>query len=210
MLYGYANMNWMLAQATFALSRLIEKNGYIAMPIPPSPPNDSENLVAMLSNRHAAVAAGLGELGWNSLLITRKTAGRLRLVSLITDAALEPDPILAGEPICNPEQCGYVCAKACPVNAISTTKSVEFSIAGRLQRHGVVNKWLCRSRQIAGAKGPWRPLIGEPPPLPKEITPEDWRARQKYTDPWDAMESNPIGRGDRCGQCIMVCPVALR
>ncbi|MBI2955473.1 MAG: hypothetical protein HYY30_14255 [Chloroflexi bacterium] len=208
MLYGYANMNWMLAQAAFSISRLLEKNGFIAMPIPTSPPNDSENNVGMMSNRHAAVAAGLGDIGWNSLLITPQTAGRLRLVSVITDAELEPDPLYEGERICDAEKCGYLCAKACPVGAISTTKPVELTIGGRVHRHGLIDKWRCRSR--LGVKGPWRPPVGDPPPLPKEITPQVWREYQKYQNPWDAAEAAPIGRGDRCGQCIMVCPVARR
>lgn len=43
-------------------------------------------------HRHAAVAAGMGELGQHQLLPTPEPGGKQKLVSIITDAPLKPDP----------------------------------------------------------------------------------------------------------------------
>ena len=63
------------------------------------------------SQRHAAVAAGLGELGLNNAFICPEYGIRLRLGSLITDAPLAPDPLDKIGNTC--DQCGE-CIKACP------------------------------------------------------------------------------------------------
>ncbi len=70
-----------------------------------------------ISYRHAAVLAGLGELGVNNLLLTPEHGPRVRMVALVTDAELEPGTPL--EPsLCRPEKCGYACVKACPAGAL--------------------------------------------------------------------------------------------
>ena len=207
LLYGYAELNWVMADAALAMARFIERKGKIALPIPPSPPNDTEELVGMFSNRHAAVAAGLGELGWNSLLITPQYAGRLRVVSVITEAELEPDPMYKGPSICDMKKCQLECIKACPVHAISTNNWAELTIEKRTFRHGVVDKWLCIHRQ-AVVPGPWRPPVGNPPPLPTELNARTRLKYDEYVSPWDKAEIISIGRADRCGLCIMACPIA--
>jgi len=63
------------------------------------------------SQRHAAVAAGLGELGLNNMLICPEYGIRVRLGSVITDAPLEPDPLDKVGETCT--QC-EACVKACP------------------------------------------------------------------------------------------------
>jgi epoxyqueuosine reductase len=64
-----------------------------------------------------AIDAGLGELGRNGLLITRKYGPRVRLCKVITDLPLVPDePVEIGvAQFC--EICG-LCAENCPSNAI--------------------------------------------------------------------------------------------
>jgi epoxyqueuosine reductase QueG len=69
------------------------------------------------SHRHAATRAGLGEFGYNNLLLTREYGPRQRLNSIITDAELVPDPLI-DEPICLRDQCG-LCLKACIMNCIT-------------------------------------------------------------------------------------------
>jgi len=70
-----------------------------------------------LSFRHMAVQAGLGEIGANNLLLTPQHGPRVRFVALLTDAELP-----AGKPLepglCQPEQCGYACVRACPAAAL--------------------------------------------------------------------------------------------
>lgn len=85
-------------------------------------PQFSETAAARLwekiSYRHAAVEAGLGEIGVNNLFLSREHGPRVRLAALLTDAELE-----FGKPLnpenCRPELCGYACVKACPAEALS-------------------------------------------------------------------------------------------
>jgi len=71
----------------------------------------------MLSLRHAAVAAGLGEFGWHSIVITPKYGTRNRFAAILTTAELEPDPLYDGAALCNPKTCG-VCSGICPNGCI--------------------------------------------------------------------------------------------
>ena len=53
----------------------------------------------MFSNRHAAVRAGLGEFGLNNVVVTPEYGPRVRFNSVITQAELEPSPLLK-EKVC--------------------------------------------------------------------------------------------------------------
>ena len=69
------------------------------------------------SHRHAATRAGLGEFGYNNLVLTREFGPRQRFNSIITDAELVPDPLVT-EPICLRDKCG-ICLKACIMSCIT-------------------------------------------------------------------------------------------
>ncbi len=68
---------------------------------------------SIISQKHAAQAAGLGTIGRHSLLITPEFGSMVWLGAVLTEAKLQPDPEL--EKICN--DCN-LCVKACPVNAL--------------------------------------------------------------------------------------------
>lgn len=109
------------------LACFIEDKGFRAYPVPCDVPYtdwDEENLHGRgdLSHRHAASAAGLGVLGKNTLLITPQYGNRVYLVSVLTDLAVEPDPLIKEE-LC-PEDC-RVCLDACPVGALDGTSVVQ-------------------------------------------------------------------------------------
>lgn len=72
----------------------------------------------VLSYRHAAAEAGLGNIGVNNLLLMPEHGPRVRFVALVTDADLEPGRPLA-EPVCQPERCGTACVRACPAGALT-------------------------------------------------------------------------------------------
>jgi epoxyqueuosine reductase QueG len=68
--------------------------------------------MGFFSQRHAAVRAGLGEFGLSGLVITPQYGPRVRYVSVITEAALEPDPLLK-EKVCMRGKCGGSAGPAC-------------------------------------------------------------------------------------------------
>lgn len=102
----------------------------------PKPPQG----FAPFSHRHAAVAAGLGEFGLNNLLLTKKYGPRQRLVSIITSAPLEPDPVPVDR-ICLGEKCS-LCTKSCPAGAFGDC--FDLDIAGRSCRLAKVDIEACR------------------------------------------------------------------
>ena len=69
------------------------------------------------SHRHAATRAGLGEFGYNNLVLTRQFGPRQRFNSFLTTAKLTPDPLVA-EPICLRDEC-RLCLKACIMDCIA-------------------------------------------------------------------------------------------
>jgi len=69
------------------------------------------------SHRHAATRAGLGEFGYNNVVLTKAFGPRQRFNSIITDAELSPDPLVS-EPICLRDKC-KLCLKACIVSCIT-------------------------------------------------------------------------------------------
>lgn len=102
----------------------------------PKPPGG----FAPFSHRHAAVAAGLGELGLNNLLLTPQYGPRQRLVSIITRAPLAADPLIA-EPICLGEKCA-LCIRKCPAHAFGD--AYDLDIGGRKNRLARIDIEACR------------------------------------------------------------------
>lgn len=94
-----------------------EKAGFLAVPVPT---NDSQwdtktqRWRSIVSQKHAAQAAGLGTIGRHSLLITPEYGSMVWLGAVLTTAELTPDPLQA--PAC--DNCGR-CVAACPVNALA-------------------------------------------------------------------------------------------
>ena len=84
--------------------------------------------LGFFSQRHAAVRAGLGEFGLSGLVITPQYGPRVRYVSVITEAELEPDPLLT-EKICMRGKCGKdnqpACWQRCGNNALSIRDGVD-------------------------------------------------------------------------------------
>ncbi len=96
---------------------------------------DAINRVEMVpdfSHRYAAVACGLGQLGWSGNLMTPQFGAAVYLASILTSVELEADPLLEENPC---DKC-KLCTTACPVEMISTKESVSVTIAGREYSHG--------------------------------------------------------------------------
>lgn len=94
----------------------MEKYQTVCIPIPATECEKDANTGrsrSIVSQKHAACAAGLGTIGRHSLLITPEFGSMIWLGCVLCETELEPDELK--EPICN--QCG-LCVSSCPVNAL--------------------------------------------------------------------------------------------
>lgn len=135
--FCYAGLNGMLDRATYKIARFIEKHGVEAMSGlagaslrewggPRATPDKPMRQVT-IQLRIAAVLAGLGEIGWSKVFMTREFGPRQRIKILLTDAELEPDPIKIGK-LC--DKCKR-CVVECPGGAIPKTKAVSIEVEGK-------------------------------------------------------------------------------
>jgi epoxyqueuosine reductase len=199
MWYGYVVANWDLSSAASRLVRFLEVKGFKALPFPPTGLLYKYGNVADFSHRHAAVAAGLGEFGFSGLLLTPEFGPRQRIVSIITDAPLQPSPMYNGAKLCQPNACGQACIKACPTTAM--TGKVSLTIDDRTFEHAKLNGVKCK--WLFAEKGFRRTKV----PMPPNPTDEDWRAVLGSTKPhpFDAA-LNQFTFVPHCGACIFSCP----
>ncbi|MHB8066132.1 MAG: 4Fe-4S binding protein [Ruminiclostridium sp.] len=91
------------------------------------------------SHRHAAVAAGLGEIGLNNLMLTPEYGPRNRFVSIITRAPLVADPLIS-KTICLGEKCS-LCVKNCYGEAFGEVYNLN--IGGHVSRLARINTDAC-------------------------------------------------------------------
>jgi len=129
--FGYHGLlnTLFIQKPLYELACFIEDHGYEAMPyysgVPETqPPIEPLRPGAVAPNvelhiRIAALAAGLGEIGWSKVFLTKKFGPRQRLHAIITDAPLEPDPLVTPGSIC--DRC-MACVYNCPSNAIPHIK----------------------------------------------------------------------------------------
>lgn len=114
--YGYTMApNFHLLFAVYDIAQFIErKTGFAAAPTPVGPLMTGFSI----SQRHAAVAAGLGQFGWMSIVLTPKYGPRNRFGAVLTTLELEPDPMYNGPSLCDPTKCN-ICTTVCPTGALS-------------------------------------------------------------------------------------------
>lgn len=80
------------------------------------------------SHRYAAVAAGIGRLGWSGNLLTHEYGALVELGSVITSADLMSDtPISDNDHPC--DQC-RICSQVCPVGMIHPKAATQVTVAG--------------------------------------------------------------------------------
>jgi len=126
-----------LSLACYSMTAVLEDEGWEAVPLFPNPTDQAPTGVAVAEGRpapnvypdfeYAAVACGLCEISYSGLLFSEKFGSRQRFHMILTDAELEPTPLL-DKPVCT--HCG-LCAKACPFGAISETETEEIEICGK-------------------------------------------------------------------------------
>ena len=127
-------INGRLTKAAYDVARALHNMGMKALPLPARGcPSDARFLEAVFSYKHAAQAAGLGKIGWHSLLITPGFGPRVRLACCLTEAELEP--AAKNDVIIQCDSCG-ICVDNCPAGALATPAAGE---------PYVINKFACSS-----------------------------------------------------------------
>jgi O-acetylhomoserine (thiol)-lyase len=115
----YNTTNRILDEAAYRLANILYSLGHRAHFFPRDGYGEIAALVekpeAAFSQVMAAKYAGLGTIGANHCLLTEEFGPRVRLVSVITDAELPPDPTREKE-LC--VKCGQ-CERACPIGAFT-------------------------------------------------------------------------------------------
>jgi len=151
--YGYNRLNTLYRPAvTYRLSKFIEDRGFEAVPVYPAVPErtgmhspvapDRPAPDVNLNARIAAVACGLGEMGWSKVLLTRKFGPRVRIGNILTDAEIEPDPLMEPGTLCN--RC-MRCAQDCPgaIPKLGERPSIQIQIEDKVYEWGDVHMGRC-------------------------------------------------------------------
>lgn len=131
---------------------LIEDFGHEAVPYypgvpeaqPPREPLQPGGVAhdVQLAIRIAATAAGVGEIGWSKVFLTKRFGPRQRLAAIITDLELAPDPLVEPNSICKLDM---ACVKGCPdaIPHIKDGRAVEVRIEDKTYRWADVDMGRC-------------------------------------------------------------------
>ena len=136
----------------FRIAKWLEQNGYptIAQPCTTYWRHRKYKDIpyehaASFSHMAAFVACGLGEYGYHGMVLSPEYGPRERIISIITSADLEPDPLYTGPALC--DQC-KLCAKFCigqnyDYEKLNTPKFIEYEIEGKKISYPNINRWRC-------------------------------------------------------------------
>jgi epoxyqueuosine reductase QueG len=119
----------LLDQTAEKVGRFLEKEGHLTLPVSADKPVEIHKLdpltgkrmphtrtVGHISLKHAAVSAGMGQIGRSNLLLTPEFGPHQRLGGIITELPLEADPFREWD-LCI-QGCTR-CEDACPVKALA-------------------------------------------------------------------------------------------
>jgi len=164
--YGY---NWLenrfLALTTYKIASFIENKGWEAVPLPNLPPEIPPMGISVRENQpppnvlldfdDAAVRAGVGEIGYCRVLLTPEFGPRQRIQLILTDAQIEPDPIMKKK-ICGVDE---GCKGFCPLNAFYGEE--EITICGKKMKVGKINFEKCEKCKNGALENIYHPA-GKP------------------------------------------------
>ncbi|HUS46837.1 MAG TPA: hypothetical protein VNA25_16865 [Phycisphaerae bacterium] len=130
----------------------IEDHGYEAVPHYPGVPETQPPRAPLrpggvahdvqLAIRIAGVAAGVGEMGWSKVFLTKRFGPRQRLAAILTDLEMEPDPLVEPGSICKMDM---ACVAGCPgaIPHVREGRTVEIRIEDRTYRWADVDMGKC-------------------------------------------------------------------
>jgi len=129
----YNTTNRMLDETAYKMANILNTLGHRAFFFPRDCYGDISVLLekpeVAFSHVVAGMYAGLGTIGFNHTLITKKYGSRVRLVSVITDADITPDTMLSKGLCINCRQC----LKACPQKAFSPNENGRIAHMDKLK-----------------------------------------------------------------------------
>lgn len=153
----------------------------------------------------AAVAAGIGEMGWNHRVITPDSGPRIYLCAIITSLEFEQyDKPYAGEKLCDPKKC-HVCSQVCPTCSLDGEKGVPWEVDGIKCQVGELEINGC-SVACFGFKRKLNPMtsvvVESDHPSDEELA----QALEKQFDRpgFQTLDHLPMFH---CDKCMVYCPV---
>lgn len=219
---GYGGLTYLyIPLVVINLSKFIEDRGFEALPMghqsdwraidnvgglrqgysrPVAPGRAAPDVMIQL--RIAGFLCGLGEIGWSKMFLTPQFGPRQRLGIIITEAELEPDPIITPGTLCN--RC-MACVTNCPGNAIPKDKSVKVTLAGHEVEWADID---CNACDIAFRGG----IPSDQPVPPEEQYMEGRQVKRGSWTPFHKKPPNLYNTGQAvCGArgCTRACMISL-
>jgi len=188
---GRLDMNYFQRSCSYQINRFLKREfqaKVVDMPYA-SPMELHKDRMALgdFSQRHAAVAAGMGTIGRHNLVIHPRFGTRIGLTALITNLELEPDAKIEQD-LCI--HCD-LCVKNCPGAALDEAGKTD------------VVKCI-KNSQPYGLRtnvGFWQQFASSSPEEQKKMF-----ADEKY---WRLQQADSIGMQYYCFNCLKCCPVGL-
>ncbi|HIS40722.1 MAG TPA: hypothetical protein IAC12_07855 [Candidatus Aphodovivens avistercoris] len=210
------NMNLFFVE--FNLCEFIERHfGYTGAPVPCGPNQNitpwnvplpsfigPKKMDYIIHPDRAAVAAGLGELGWNNLLITPENGPRQQIGLIVTSMELDCDAPYDGPRLCDPASC-HVCSGVCPMHAIPEAgEADEFTIAGKKASCAHIEQNACAVASLGlrsefTVKGKGADLLMSDHPTDEELQ-EAYDAKPASANTLDHYPKHT------CNKCLLYCP----
>ena len=153
----------------------------------------------------AAVAAGIGELGWNHRVITPDNGPRVYMCAIVTSLEFDKyDKPYSGKKLCDPEKC-HVCSGKCPVHALDAKEFTEVTVSGKTYKLGKLDVNGCGVACFG-----FRKALN---PRTKVDVPEDHPSDEVLAKAIQFNYTHPAGQTldhlsmSNCDWCLLYCPV---
>ena len=155
----------------------------------------------------AAVAAGLGQYGWSTEVLTPEYGPRVQFSAVLTTLELAFDAPYSGPRLCDPAACG-ICSRLCPTGAIKDPAACQAAHKGVVGAETEVTDFTrnscivasCALRKEFAGRIPVKDLVDTYDPTDEQI--EDAFAQK-------AIQSLSLEHYPRyfCDRCLLYCPV---
>lgn len=152
-----------------------------------------------------AVAAGIGEMGWNHRVITPDAGPRVYLCAIVTSLEFdEYDKPYSGEKLCDHTKC-HVCSEMCPTHALSGDESERWCAGSTSCEVGKLNVNGCSIACFGFKKGmnPMSSVIVDT----DTPTDDELAAALKKQYDYPGMQTLDHLPMYYCDKCMIYCPV---